>query len=155
MDYRFAELADVPSLAEASMQFLIDTGAPVRPHPAELEKLWTERLGTEDRAVIFDVDGRPAAYALYRPEGDVIRLEQFWVRREKRGRGIGRSAFLLLREEILAPGLRIQVEAPSGSTGAIAFFRSMGFTDHAVTLQARTSATSSEAAAETSTEQSA
>jgi len=155
MNYRFAELADVPSLAEASMQFVIDTGASVRPHPAELERLWTQRLGTEDRAVLFEVDGRPAAYALYRPVGDIIRLEQFWVRREKRGRGIGRSAFLLLREEILAPGLRIQVEAPSGSTGAIAFFRAMGFGDYAVTLEARTSAPSSGAASETSTEQSA
>jgi GNAT superfamily N-acetyltransferase len=137
MEYRFAELGDVPLLAEANARLHIDEGAAERPGRAEIERDWHRRLSGDYRAVIFEHDGRPAAYALYVPEDDTIVLEQFWVRRELRRKGLGREAFELLREEIWRPGARVRTVCPPGVTGAAEFLAAMGFAERGVVFEAR------------------
>ena len=137
MEYRFAELGDVPLLAEANARLQVDEGARERPGRAEIEREWWRRLSSDYRAVIFEHEGRAAAYALYVPDGEWISLEQFWVRRELRRQGLGREAFELLREEIWRPGAQVRVECPPDSLGGLAFLRAMGFEPRSMVFEAR------------------
>ena len=74
MDYRFAELADIPALAEAHAELQRDTGASERPSPAEIEKLFWKWLGGEHRVVLFErgqrLAERRSAPAVSEPAAD-------------------------------------------------------------------------------------
>jgi len=54
MDYRFAELADIPALAEAHAQLQREDGESGPASPADIEKLFWTWLGGEHRVVLFE-----------------------------------------------------------------------------------------------------
>lgn len=135
MDYRYAELSDIPALAEAYAQLEIDEGSPDRTAPSEIEKLFWNWLGGEHRVVLFERDKRLTAYALYLPQSSNIELQQFFVRRDLRGTGAAKEAFELLREEVWPARAGVIVEARWNDPTMLDFWRSLGFLEKQVRLE--------------------
>ena len=95
-------------------------------------------LAGEYRAEIFEEAGVPVGYALFRPDENGVHLRQLFVERAQRRRGIGRGIVECLHAEIFPRGVRVTVEVLVHNERALAFWRAVGFADHAVALVRRT-----------------
>ncbi len=135
MDYRFADFKDIPRLAEANAQLIVDEGRREPLQPGDLERRFWDWLSDEYRAVMFEEDGRLLGYALYRNTADHVLLRQFFIQRDLRRKGLGREAFELLCEEIWKPDVRVRVESLSSNPASREFWHEMGFSEHAVLLE--------------------
>ncbi len=141
MEYRFAEISDIPLLAQLNEQLIQDTGHPSRLSARELEPFIRGWLAVGYRAVLFEDDGEVVAYALYRPDEtyrpdeESVYLRQFLVRRGSRGRGMGREAFRLLQERIWPPGCRVTADVLCTNQPAYDFWKRIGFRDYAIMLE--------------------
>jgi GNAT superfamily N-acetyltransferase len=94
---------------------------------------WLE--ASEYSAVLFEVDGRSVAYALYATEAEWIHLRQFFVERSVRRRGHGRKAVELLRREVRSANARVTLEVLATNPAGALFWRAVGFHDYALTLE--------------------
>ena len=104
---------------------------------SELQMRMQGWLAGEYTAVIFERDAAPVGYVLYLREEPHTYLRQFFVERDWRRQGMGRAAieWLLKNEWHDAP--RVRLEVLTGNTGAIAFWRAVGFSDYAITMERR------------------
>jgi ribosomal protein S18 acetylase RimI-like enzyme len=91
-------------------------------------------LAGEYRALIFEEAGTPLGYALFRPDENGIHLRQLFVDRAQRRRGVGRRIVECLHAEVFPRGVRVTAEVLVHNEAALAFWRAIGFTDHAVAL---------------------
>jgi predicted acetyltransferase len=91
-------------------------------------------LSEEYKAVIFETT-EIAAYALYLEHSDHIYLRQLFVQRHLRRNGIGRQAIQILFSHIW-PAKRVTVDVLSDNRNGIDFWRSIGFSDYCITLEA-------------------
>ena len=103
--------------------------------PQELAGRMREWLSSEYRAVLFEQDSLPVAYALFREEPDMLYLRQFFVHRESRRSGIGSHCMEILFSKIFPRNKRITVDVLSQNPAAISFWRSVGFSDYCLTLE--------------------
>ncbi len=133
--HRLASDADCAQLAAWNHQLIRDEGHRNPSNVAELTDRMGAWLAGEYQAVIFSLDDEPVAYALYREQDDSIALRQFFVLRDRRRLGVGRQAMTLLRRKIWPPGKRLIVEVLTANPAAVAFWRSMGFSEYSVTLE--------------------
>jgi GNAT superfamily N-acetyltransferase len=131
--WRYARQTDIRLLAELNRQLIEDEGHRNTMSVAELADRMRGFLGGEYRAVLFDRDGRLVAYALWAERGDGLYLRQFFVVREARRGGIGRNAMSILR--IWPSDVRLYLEVLTGNARGLAFWRSLGFADYALTLE--------------------
>ena len=137
MDYRYATSAeDIALLASWNQQLIADEGSSNRMDVPELEnrmKEWLRDGGYS--AILFSRGAFVVAYALFRESADrSIFLRQFFVARDRRQRGIGKAAMTVLFEEVW-PGKKVYVECLVGNPGGLAFWRSLGFADHTITME--------------------
>lgn len=138
MEWRTASASDVPALADMNRQLREDEAPLAEPLNVDFEQRMRGWLAGEYSAVLFEVDGRPVAYALWRDnEGRGIYLRQFFVDRTRRRRGLGRQAIALLVQEVLTPGTDITLEVLEQNPGGFAFWKALGFGDYARTLVRR------------------
>ena len=135
MHLRRATEADVPLLAAMNGRLLEDEAHHLRLAAAELEKRMRGWLAGEYQAVLFIDSGEGVGYALFRPDNRGIYLRQFYVERDRRRQGIGRTALELLRQEIWPAGSRVTLEVLVGNQPALAFWRAVGFADYALTMR--------------------
>ncbi len=98
---------------------------------AERMKKW---LQGEYRAVVFSSD-ESVGYALFKVEADLVYLRQFFVRRDRRRRGVGRAAFAILKDTVWPKGVRLTVDVLCQNHSGIAFWRSLGYRDYCLTLE--------------------
>ena len=135
MNYRFGTEGDLDLLAEWNHQLIRDEGhrnVMSLPQLRERMKGWLEG---EYKALIFELGSAPMAYALYR-EGDTeIYLRQLFVQRGCRRQGIGREAVSLLQSQVWPRDKRLTVEVLTANAPAVAFWRSVGYTDYCLTLE--------------------
>ena len=101
----------------------------------QLENRMSGWLESEYKAVIFEEHGEVVAYGLYREQTAEIYLRQLFVVRNRRRQGAGRKAFEILRSKIWPPDKRLTVEVLTRNTGAVAFWRAVGYKDYALTLE--------------------
>jgi len=104
-----------------------------------------DRAGLESRmrgwlddaysAVLFERETRPVAYALYREDAHGVYLRQFFVQPEERRCGLGRAAVEALRADVWPQGARITLEVLRHNADGLAFWRAIGFTEYAITLE--------------------
>lgn len=136
MDFRFAIIADAGLLASLNKQLIEDEG---HRNPMSVEQLaerMADWLAGEYRAVLFEEAEETIGYALFRREAEQIYLRQFFIVREQRRKGWGRAAMQALRERVWADAGRLRVEVLTGNQRAIAFWRSLGFQDYCLTMEA-------------------
>ena len=134
LSWREASEADLALLSEWNHQLIRDEGHRNPMTVAELADRMKKWLRGEYHAVIFS-DTEPVAYALYKNDDALIYLRQLFVRRDCRRTGIGRSAFEILRGEIWPSGVRLTVDVLCQNHGGVAFWRSVGYRDHCLTLE--------------------
>ena len=79
-------------------------------------------------------------YALFREEADYTYLRQFYVKREYRRQGIGRTAMDWLCQYIWNDGRPIRVEVLVVNPAGLAFWKSVGFGEYFLTLEKEASA---------------
>lgn len=137
MEYRPGGTSDLPLLARLNRELIRDERHSNPMSVLELERRMRDWLGGDYRAVLFEIEGDPVAYALYRPEEGGITLRQFFVLPEQRRKGIGRQAFRLLREKIWPEWIRVTVEVLVHNRAATEFWRALGFESYALTLESR------------------
>ena len=135
MHLREATAEDLPLLAELNHQLIRDQGSANPMSVPELEGRMRGWLAAEYRAVLFEIGSRPVAYAVFRPAEGGIHLRQFFVVRGLRRRGIGRRAIAAFRERFVPHGAALTLEVLVHNAVGIAFWRSLGFEDHALSLR--------------------
>jgi GNAT superfamily N-acetyltransferase len=133
--FRIATLGDCRRLAELNHQLIRDEGHRNKMTVPELEQRMTAWLSGNYRAVIYEDDGDVAAYALFREEAEEIYLRQLFVVRHRRSQGIGRRAVEILRTEVWSRSKRLTVEVLVANKRALRFWRSVGYTDYALSLE--------------------
>jgi len=92
-------------------------------------------LKGEYRAILFSMNDKPVAYALYRESEQEVYLRQFFVCREHRRQGLGKQCLASLRKDIWPSSKRLTVEVLVANEAAIEFWRSLGYKDYALTLE--------------------
>ena len=135
MTFRPATLDDCPRLAELNHQLLRDEGHRNRMTVAELEQRMRGWLASEYRAVIYEHGGEVVAHALFREQPEEIYLRQLFVVRHRRRQGLGRQAVEILRSEVWPRTKRLTVEVLVTNQSGVAFWRAIGYTDYALTLE--------------------
>jgi GNAT superfamily N-acetyltransferase len=138
LTFRGGEFADVPLLAELNQQLQIDEAHRRRMERPELEVRmagWLDTGGYE--AVIFERDGRPAGYALFRRESDPehVYLKQFFVCRDCRRQGIGRQAIEWLSRHAWQDVPAVYLDVLVGNDRGVAFWQAVGFCDYCITME--------------------
>lgn len=135
MIFRAATLDDCPRLAELNHQLIRDEGHRNRMTVPELEQRMRGWLSEEYRAVIYEDGGEVVAYALFREQPEEIYLRQLFVVRHRRSQGIGRRAVEILRSRVWSKPRRLSVEVLVANQRAVSFWRSVGYTDYALSLE--------------------
>jgi predicted acetyltransferase len=136
MQYRFATLADCPTLAVMNHQLIQDEGHRNPMTVAQLEERMCGWLTSgEYKAVIFEMQEKPVAYALFSETDVEIYLRQLFVVREQRHQGIGSQAMQKLFSDFWDNQKRWTVSVLTNNQPAVAFWRAMGYADYALTLE--------------------
>jgi predicted acetyltransferase len=133
--FRSATLDDCARLAELNHQLIRDEGHRNPMTVPELENRMREWISGEYRAVIYEDGGEVVAYALFREQPQEIYLRQLFVVRHRRSQGIGHRAVEILRSEIWPETKRLTVDVLVANKGAVSFWRSLGYTDYALSLE--------------------
>lgn len=133
--FRLATIADAALLAEMNHRLIRDEGHRNRMSIPDLCERMEGWLRGEYQAALFELEGTPVWYALFRREPDFVYLRQFFVSPEYRRRGIGREALEWLRKNVWADDPRIRLDVLVGNAAAIAFWRSVGFRDYCLTME--------------------
>lgn len=135
MEHRFATDSDLDLLAQWNHQLIGDEGHR-NPMPVDQlrgrMKAW---LAGAYKAVVFDLDSVPVAYALFTEDDREIYLRHLFVERTHRRQGIGKQAMGIVRKRIWPRDKRLTVEVLAANEGAVAFWRSVGYADYALTLE--------------------
>ena len=133
--HRFAAEHDLPLLAELNHQLIHDENADNPMTPRQLEERIRHWLASQYQAVLFELAANTVGYALFRLDEDGVYLRHFFICRTMRRRGYGRAAVGLLLREVLPKGRRVTVEVLHHNESALAFWKAVGFMDHARTLR--------------------
>jgi len=135
MNHRIATPRDLDLLAEWNHQLIRDEGHRNPMTVPELRNRMKTWIQCEYKAVLFEENGEPVAYALFRETSGEIHLRQFFVARGLRKQGIGRRAMSILFDRIWPKGKRLWVEVLCRNEPAVRFWRAMGYSDYALTLE--------------------
>jgi predicted acetyltransferase len=135
MTWRLATKRDCRILAELNHQLIADEGYRNQMNVSELEERMNNWLDEAYEAVLFEVGGEVAAYALYRVQAGEICLRHFFVVRHCRRQGVGRQAMGLLRSHIWPKAERLTVSVLTHNEAGLNFWRAMGFRDYCLTME--------------------
>jgi len=94
-------------------------------------------LRAEYQAVVFEELSSPAGYALFRREPEHVYLRQLFVLPECRRSGVARAALQWLWLNAWPSSQRLRVEVLVGNTVAREFWRSVGFQEYSITMEAQ------------------
>lgn len=135
MEYYFTDEDTLDLLAEWNHQLIRDEGHRNPMTVPQLRERMREWFAGEYRAVIFERNGEPVGYALYREDASEVYLQQFFVRRDRRRQGIGRETLRILRQHVWPQHKRLTVGVLTANAPALAFWYSVGFRDYCLTLE--------------------
>ncbi|SRR5260221_11818864 len=104
LSFRLADPADAELLGRLNFQLIRDEGHRNPMSEPELADRMREWLRSEEyQAAIFFLEADLIAYLLWRKEADgQVYLRQFFVARDWRGRGIGKTAFHIICGGVVA-----------------------------------------------------
>lgn len=134
--------ADVPLVAEMNKRLIDDEGSRNPMSVPELAGRLRGWLHDGWRADLFLEDGAVVGYALYlarRYEHDPslpeIFLRQFFIERDRRGRGLGTEALSLLERERFPRPCRVELSVLEENAAGRRFWQRTGFRPHVLTLE--------------------
>ena len=131
-----ATVEDSPLLAALNLELITDEGHHNPMSVAELEVRMRGWLSTEYRAVLFRHEQRVVAYALFRnDEWSRVYVRQFFVVRDARRRGIGRTAIELFKREVVPAATPVVLEVLTKNAAGRAFWAATGFREYCLALK--------------------
>jgi GNAT superfamily N-acetyltransferase len=135
LTFREASSSDSDQLAEWNYQLIRDEAHRNRMTVPQLAERMRDWLEQDYRAIVFELEGTPVAYALFREQPNEIYLRQLFVVRESRRQGIGKRAIELLHTNVWLKNIRLTVDVLTANANAVAFWRAVGFADYSLTLE--------------------
>jgi predicted acetyltransferase len=135
MKFRKASLNDCLVLAKLNHQLIRDEGHRNTMTIPELEQRMRNWIESDYSAILFEDGPQLVAYALFREQPHEIYLRQLFVVRNLRRQGFGRKAMQILLSEVWPKNKRLTVEVLIKNTTAVTFWRAMGYSDYALTLE--------------------
>ena len=135
MEYRVANAENLDLLADWNHQLIRDEGHRNPMTVPELKERMRNWILGEYMAVVFHENAEPVAYALFREQENEIYLRQFFVKRDRRRKGIGKKAIEILMGEIWNPTKRLTVEVLCHNQEGIAFWKDAGYKEYCLTLE--------------------
>jgi ribosomal protein S18 acetylase RimI-like enzyme len=129
MRYRSATTQDLDLLTEWNQQMIADQGHDNPMTVPQLRERMAGWIRGEYQVGLFEQDGKPVAYAVWRNQDAIVFLRQLFVTPALRRKGIGRDAMDLLSREVWPRDKRVVLEVLVGNEHAIAFWRKMGFNE--------------------------
>jgi ribosomal protein S18 acetylase RimI-like enzyme len=136
MEFRYADEADAPFLADINRQLIQDEWDSEGMSLERLESRMRRWLSDDEyRAVLFQEGGATVAYSLVSLDEDSAYIRHFYVLKEHRSGGVGRRAVELLFREIIPPGFRVTLDVLASNHGGHRFWRSVGFRDYAIRME--------------------
>ena len=133
MQIQKCTLENVPLLAQMNKRLIEDEKSTNPMTVAELEERMHCFLGTEYSAYFFIEDSCVVGYALVKDTEKPLYLRQFFIEREVRRKHLGRQAFQLLMDYLLADTINIDV-LPWNEPG-LHFWKSCGFAETCISMQ--------------------
>lgn len=137
IEIRRATVDDVPLLAAMNRRLIEDENSS---NPMSLDQLADRMRGWLDQGwsmVIITEVGTVVGYALFRerhdeyfPEKRDIYVRQFFIERDHRGQGLGRTAFERISNEFFHDRARIVIEVLEANSTGRRFWESVGFLPH-------------------------
>jgi GNAT superfamily N-acetyltransferase len=123
---------DAPEASALLEAYFLELRNRLAPSPVEVVRRWPDDFRGPGGAVVLAwAEGRAVGCAGLRPLGKgVVELKHFFVAREARGRGLGRT--MLAGVEEVASGLgarRIVLDTAAPLVEAAALYRSAGYVD--------------------------
>lgn len=137
MTHREATVLDCTVLAEMNHQLIRDEGHRNPMTVSELAERMCSWLAEHSyRAVLFEDECRPVAYALFRPEPDSsIYLRQFFVSRGRRHQGVGSQAVATLFREVFPVDARVTLDVLAHNDVGANFWAAVGFHHYSICLE--------------------
>ena len=135
MEYRFAGEKDLDLLAEWNRQLILDERHSSPVSLLQLRDRMEGKILEGCKAVIFEINQVPSAYALYSEDDQSIHLLHFFVKRDVRRTGIGRGAIDILRKKIFPPQKQLLAEALTDNEAGIQFWQKVGFAESRATME--------------------
>ena len=138
---RPAAETDLPALARMNKRLIDDEGSR-NPMPVEaLQARMQAWLSADWRIDLFLHEAAVAGYAVYQlrpdeyaPDQVQVYLRQFYIERDRRGRGLGALAFQALIGSRFPPGSRVVIEALASNPRGHHFWSKLGFQSYATTM---------------------
>jgi 8-oxo-dGTP diphosphatase len=125
--------SDVSELAELNRQLLRDERSNKTLKLPELETRMAGWLNGGELAVVFkNSENETVGYALARTKQSPVYLHHFFICREYRRKGLGKTAFKLLTDYI--GNDRIELEVLPWNDAALSFWRSLGFRTNSLNM---------------------
>jgi GNAT superfamily N-acetyltransferase len=130
-----ARESDIPQLAELNLQLMEDERHLYMLPIEELRARMTRWVAGEYHVLVFRNGARICGYAAWCPEERGTYLRHFFICRDQRRQGLGRTIIDRLRRDHFPKDQPLQLEATIWNTDAIAFWRAIGFKDFGLTLE--------------------
>lgn len=139
---RIATSADSEYLLEMSYQLLEDEGLEEDISMIERQAVLQEWIEDGWSILLILKDHQIAGYMIYRKQREefpsheqTVFVREFFVRREYRRRGVGRSAFELIVNEYIPRDVTITLNVPAANHTALRFWQEKGFEVFSTTLR--------------------
>jgi GNAT superfamily N-acetyltransferase len=108
-------------------------------NPMNIDQLTARMAGWlagEYRAVLFEDGDAAIGYALYRREPQFVYLRQMYIVPQRRRQGVGRAALRWLWRNAWSDAPRLRIDVLVNNESGCAFWRSVGFEDYCITMEA-------------------
>lgn len=125
---------DLDKLAKMNRQLIEDEGRRNKMSVLELRERMAVWLQHEYHAAMLYHGDEVVGYVLWRDDGGLIYIRQFFVDRELRRNGLGKEFFAKARQD-LWHGKYIRLEVLVGNESGKKFWRAVGFKDYAITFE--------------------
>jgi len=135
VEYRRATVSDVPLLARMHRQSVEDECSEPYPSLSECGAEIGRCISGKGEAIIFQIGGADVGYTLFQREPEGIFLRHFFVCREHRRKGIGRTAMLWLIAKAWQTPARIRLAVHVENAAGHAFWRAIGFSDWLIDMK--------------------
>lgn len=125
---------DLDFLAGMNYQLIHDEGHRNPMSVDQLKDRMKEWLRTKYNAVLISSNGENVGYALWRDEPEFLYIRHFFISRQHRRKGIGRTAVKELKDTRWS-GKDIRLEVLVDNEAGSRFWRALGFKGYCVTFE--------------------
>ncbi|MBF9002489.1 GNAT family N-acetyltransferase [Vibrio nitrifigilis] len=134
MDIHRVTVSDIAILAKLNHQLIKDEGHRNPMSVDELEKRMSSWLSSGYFAALFSELDEIVGYTLWRQDEGFIYIRQFFITPDFRGKGNGKKAFYLSRDQFWS-GQKLRLDVLINNHRGLEFWHTVGFGDYCITME--------------------